>query len=164
MFVWNARNCGDWGFWCDQKDSQTPWPVGCETKAPANAPPIDNFPTYDEQPGPSADDPPSVWILRRDKLHQGSWLPCRSLLLRKILSGKTGILYPKSSIFSRFGAKCRLDNTIFIMYSNLDCLKPVGTCCRISGSTICCYSSPASQNINNLSFFALKREFLSFYP
>ena len=52
---------------------------------------------------------------------------------------KGDILYPKSSIFNRFGAKCRLDNTIFIWYSNLDCLKPVGTCCRISGSTICCY-------------------------
>ena len=37
-------------------DTQTPWPVGCETKAPANAPPIDNFPTYDEQPEHSADD------------------------------------------------------------------------------------------------------------
>jgi dephospho-CoA kinase len=23
-------------FCCDQKASQTPWPVGCETKAPAN--------------------------------------------------------------------------------------------------------------------------------
>ena len=33
------------------------------------APPIDVFPAYDEQPGPSADDSPSVWILRRDKLH-----------------------------------------------------------------------------------------------
>ena len=52
-------------------------------------------------------------------------------------------VYPKSSIFSRFGAKCRLDNTIFIWYSNLDCLKPVGTCCLISSSTICYYSSPA---------------------
>jgi hypothetical protein len=31
----------------------------------------------------------------------------------------------------------------FNCYSNLDCLEPVVTCCRISGSTICCYSSPS---------------------
>jgi len=76
-------------------------------------------------------------------LYQGSGLPCRILLLRKVLSGKTDLLYPTPSIFSLFGAKCRFDNTIFIWYSNFDCLKPVGTCCRISGSTICCYSTPA---------------------
>lgn len=40
------------------------------------APPTDVFPAYDEQSDPSTDDPPSVWILRRDKLHQGSGLVC----------------------------------------------------------------------------------------
>jgi hypothetical protein len=40
---------------------------------------------------------------------------------------------PISPYFSRFGAKCRFDNTIFIWYSNFDCLKPIGTCYRISG-------------------------------
>jgi len=84
-----------------------------------------------------------IAVITNYLLNSGTLIPCRSLLLRKILSGKTGLLYPKSSIFSRFGAKARLDNTIFIWYSNLDCLKPVGTCCHISGSTICCYSSPA---------------------
>ena len=51
---------------------------------------------------------------------------------------KSKILY-----FQPIWAKCRLDNTIFIWYSHFDCLKPVGTCCLISGSTICYYSSPA---------------------
>ena len=55
------------------------WDVKRKHRPVANAPPIDVFPAYlpvrrtqtgDEQPGPSADDPPSVWILRRDKLHQ----------------------------------------------------------------------------------------------
>jgi len=34
------------------------------------------------------------------------------------------------------GAKCRLDNRIFILYLNLDCLKLVVNYCRISGSTL----------------------------
>jgi len=40
--------------------------------------------------------------------------PAEAHLLRKIQSENTGLLFPKSSIFSRFGAKCRLDNRIFI--------------------------------------------------
>ena len=57
------------------------------------APPIELFPAYlpvrctqtgDEQPGPSVDNPPSVWILRRDKLHQGSGL----VRLRRIILPK----------------------------------------------------------------------------
>jgi len=40
------------------------WDVKRKPRPTANAPPIDAFPTYDEQPGPSADDyymPPSVF-------------------------------------------------------------------------------------------------------
>ncbi|MEA1946363.1 MAG: hypothetical protein U9N83_03555 [Thermodesulfobacteriota bacterium] len=48
------------------------WDVKRKPRPTANAPPVDVFPAYDEQPGPSADNPPWVWILRRDKLHQGS--------------------------------------------------------------------------------------------
>jgi hypothetical protein len=59
------------------------WDMKQKPRPTANAPPIDVFPVYDEQPGPSIDDPSSVWILRRDKLHQGSGLPCRGLLLKK---------------------------------------------------------------------------------
>ena len=47
------------------------WDVKRKPRPMANATPIDVFPAYDGQPGPSADDPTSVWILRWDKLHQG---------------------------------------------------------------------------------------------
>jgi len=56
-------------------------------------------------------------------------------------SAKSGLLYLKSFIFSRFEAKFRLDNTIFIGYSCFEYLKLVGTCCRISSSTLYCYGS-----------------------
>ncbi len=75
-------------------------------------------------------------------------------------SAKEIRLMEKSSIFSRFGAKYHLDFTIFLWYSDPDCMKPVGTCCRISGSTYVATHLQPSLNSKNLSLFALKREFL----
>jgi hypothetical protein len=60
-----------------------PWPV-------ANAPPIDVFPAYDEQPAPRADD----YIA-------DPHYPAETYF-KKFLSGKTVLLYLKSTIFSRF--------------------------------------------------------------
>jgi hypothetical protein len=79
--------------------------------------------------------------------------PLRGLFLKTTL-GQSGFLCPKFQHFSLLGEKCLLDNTIFIWYSNLDYLEPVGTCCRISGSTICCYSSPAVTQPYQPRFFA----------
>ena len=53
------------------------WEVKRKPLPRANAPPVDVFPAYDDQPGPCADDPPSVWILRRDKLYPRSAVPHR---------------------------------------------------------------------------------------
>jgi hypothetical protein len=87
---------------------------------PLEGPPIDVFPAYDEQPGPSTDDPPSVWILRRDKLHQRSGLvrlrriALQRLVFKKTNLRQTGFLCPNFRNLGQFEAKCFLDNTIFI--------------------------------------------------
>ena len=57
------------------------WDVKRKPRPVANAPPIDVFPAYDEQPEPSADDPASLLSPRHkyyfspdaspDRLHQG---------------------------------------------------------------------------------------------
>ncbi len=115
-------------------------------------PPIEVFPAYlpvrctqtvDEQPEPSVDDPPSVWILRRGKLHQKSRLvrlrritPPKPIfknstradrlvraklgedrLVRRSLA-KTGFLRQTSRNFCQFIAKPRLDNKAAIRYLN----------------------------------------------
>ncbi len=78
------------------------WDVKRKPRPVANGPPIDVFPTYDEQPGPSADDYIRDPEYPTDVSRRSSKNEDGSLLLKKILSGKTGFLYPKSTISSRF--------------------------------------------------------------
>ncbi len=98
------------------------------------------FPHMTSSPGPRTDDPPSVWILRRDKLHQGSGL----VRLRRITQRKsilktaldqTGFLRLKSQFFSQFTAKFRLDNKAALRYLNPSCLYHNENCRWVSGST-----------------------------
>ena len=86
----------------------------------------------------------------------------RITLQRPILKttlGQPGFLFPKFQHFSRFGAKCRLDNTIFTWYSNLDCQKPFGIVAVLVTAQYFVTHPQPSHNINNFSFFTLKREF-----
>ena len=106
------------------------WDVKRKPRPVANAPPIDVFPAYDEQPGPSADD----YIRDPD-------LPCRSLLLKN-LKREDRLLISKIHYFQPILANCRVDITIFILCMGLYWMEPVGAWCRISSGPICCYSSP----------------------
>ena len=67
------------------------WEIKRKPRPVANAPRGDLFPEHDEQPGPCIDDPPSFWILRRDKLPDRPGLPRRSLFLwNRAVAGSEG--------------------------------------------------------------------------
>ena len=91
--------------------------MGSEVKAAPESKhtPIDVFPVYDEQPGPRADDPPSVWILRREKLHQGSGLPGRGLLLKKPHPAEP-MVFTQNPRFFQSGSNRQLDRIAEICY------------------------------------------------
>ena len=107
----------------------------------ANAPPIDVFPAYDEQPGPSSDDYvrnseyPADLSRRSSKNEDGS-------LLLKNLKREDRFLISKIRYFQAILANCRVNITIFILYLGLYWMEPVGAWCRIRGGPICCYPSP----------------------
>ena len=144
------------------------WDVKRKPRPTANAPPIDVFPTYDEQPSPSIDD-----YIRDPDLCASGALPCRGLFLRsravagsegeKTTHGQLGFLCLKSRIFIQFIAKFRLDNMIFMMYLDTYCRESVGNYCYISDAQ---YVVTFPQPVHNFSFSLnslSKSEFLSFH-
>ncbi len=65
------------------------------------------------------------------------WITLQRPIFKKKLKQEDRPPISKNPLFSTDGElKAVLTIRSFIWYSNLDCLKPVGTCCRISGSTI----------------------------
>jgi len=85
------------------------WDVKRKPQPVANAPPIEVFPAYNEQPGPRADD----YIADPDLCASGA-LPCRSLLLKN-LRREEGHLISNIYYFQPILANCRVDITIFIL-------------------------------------------------
>ena len=122
------------------------WDQKARLPPKTNAPPIDVFPTYDEQPGLRTDDytcPPRR--IRDPDLCASGALHCRGLFLRsravagseggKTTLGQSGFLCPKSRIFSQFIVKFRLDNKAVVRYLNLSRLYDNENCRWVSGPT-----------------------------
>ena len=84
----------------------------------ANAPPIDVFPTYDEQPGPSTDDYTCPPLEDHRSGLVRLWRITLQRLIIKTTLGQPGFLCPKSQHFSPFIGKCLLDHTTGIRYMN----------------------------------------------
>jgi hypothetical protein len=118
------------------------WDVKRKPRPVANAPPIDVFHAYDQQPGPSADDYirdpdyPADLSRRSSKNEDGS-------LLLKNLKREDRLPISKIRYFQPNLANYRVDITIFILYMCLYWIELVGAWCRISSGPICCFSSPA---------------------
>ncbi len=116
------------------------WDVKRKPRPVANAPPVDVFPAYDEQPGPSSDDYirdpeyPADLSRRSSKNEDGS-------LLLKNPKREDRLFISKIHYCRPILANCRVDITIFILYMGLYWIEPGGAWCRISSGPICCYSS-----------------------
>ena len=74
--------------------------------------PVNVFPTYDEQPGPSTDD-----YIRNPDLRASGALPCRGLFLKTTLE-RSGFLSPKPQNFKRVREKGLIDKPTVICYLN----------------------------------------------
>ena len=101
------------------------WDVKRKPRPVANAPPIDVFPAYDEQPGPRADDyitdpdNPADLSRRSSKNEDGS-------LLLKNLKREDRLFISKIHYCRPILANCRVGFTIFILHRGLYWMEPVG--------------------------------------